>query len=221
MLNRHCPVSVKQSLESLAPMVTIEPQVFSTSHPELKLTYTPTQPGLTIRTIFSTVMSVNESFQVSLVHEATIEERAEVLRHKEQEGLLKRLIVSFVLCIPTFIFGVLFMSLLPSQSSVRQYFDKPIWAGRVSRATWIVFFLATPVQFFVADVFHRKALQELKALWRPGSRTPIYQRFFRFGSMNLLVTNFLPAHPFLITLDVAWNVDRIFCVRSPSHSRRH
>src|SRR2546423_5488064 len=158
MLNRQCPENVKQSLESLGSMITIEPQLFSTSHPELKFTYRPSQPSLTIRTIFSTVMSVNESFQVTLVKEATIEERAEVLRHKEQGGLLKRLIVSFVLCIPTFIFGVLFMSLLPSQSSVRQYFDKSIWAGRVSRATWILFFLATPVQFFVADVFHRKAL---------------------------------------------------------------
>ena len=199
MLNGRCPENVKQALESLGPMIAIEPQLFSTSHPELKVTYTPTQPGLTIRNIFSTVTSVNESFKVTLVQETTIEERAEVLRHKEQRGLLKRLIVSFVLCIPTFIFGVLFMSLLPSQSSVRQYFDKPTWAGRVSRATWILFFLATPVQFFVADVFHRKALQELKALWRPGSRTPIYQRFFRFGSMNLLVTNFLPTHLFLIT----------------------
>lgn len=135
MLNRHCPENVKQSLESLGPMITIEPQLFSTSHPELKLSYTPTQPDLTIRTIFSTLMSVNESFQVTLVKEATIEERAEVLRLKEQGGLLKRLIVSFVLYIPTFIFGVLFMSLLPSQSSVRQYFDKPTWVGRVSRAT--------------------------------------------------------------------------------------
>jgi P-type Cu+ transporter len=193
MLDRSCPEKVKQSLESLGPTITIEAPLFSISHPELKLTYRPSQPDLTIRTIFSTVMSVNASFKITLVKEATIEERAEVLRHKEQGGLLKRLIASFVFCIPTFIFGVVFMSLLPSQSSVRQYFDKSLWAGRVSRATWILFFLATPVQLFVADVFHRKAFQELKALWRPGSRTPIYQRFFRFGSMNLLVTNFLLA----------------------------
>ena len=183
---------MKHSLKLLNPTITIEPQLFSTSHPELKLTYTPTQPDLTIRTILSTVRSVNESFQVTIVKEATLEERAEVLRHKEQARLLKRLIASFVISIPTFIIGVLFMSLLPSQSSVRQCFEKPTWVGRVSLATWILFLLATPVQFFVADVFHRKAFEELKALWRPGSRTPIYQRFFRFGSMNLLVASAQP-----------------------------
>ena len=185
MIDRRCPEEVKHTLESLSPTITIEPQLFSTSHPELKLTYTPTQPGFTIRHILSTISSVNESFQVTLVKEAMIEKRAEALRQ-----LLKRLVMSFVISIPTFIIGVLLMSLLPSRSSVRQYFEEPTWVGRFSLATRILFFLATPVQFLVADVFHRKALEELKALWRPGSRTPIYQGFLKFGSMNLLVTTY-------------------------------
>lgn len=179
---------MKESIKSLSPLLIIEPQpVFSTNHPLLKVTYTPTFPGLTIRAILSAITSSYQELKVDLVEETTIEERAEILRHKEQRTLLIRLIVSFVFSIPTFIFGIVFMSLLPSQSSIRQYFNHSIWAGNVSRATWILFFLATPVEFLVADVFHRKALQEIKALWRPASRTPIYQRFFRFGSMNLLV----------------------------------
>jgi P-type Cu+ transporter len=179
---------VKESIKSLSPQLIIEPQpIFSTNNPLLKVTYTPTFPDLTIRTILSSITSSHQEFKVDLVQETTIEERAEILRHKEQRNLIIRLIVSFIISIPTFLFGIVFMSLLPSQSSVRQYFNRPMWVGNVSRTTWILFFLATPVEFFVADVFHRKALQEIKALWRPGSRTPIYQRFFRFGSMNLLV----------------------------------
>src|SRR5277367_961837 len=111
MIDRRCPEEVKHTLESLSPTITIEPQLFSTSHPELKLTYTPTQPGFTIRHILSTISSVNESFQVTLVKEAMIEKRAEALRQ-----LLKRLVMSFVISIPTFIIGVLLMSLLPSRS---------------------------------------------------------------------------------------------------------
>jgi P-type Cu+ transporter len=47
---------------------------------------------------------------------------------------------------------------------------------------------ATPVYFYSAGIFHRRAARELWALWRPGSRTPVWQRFFRFGSMNLLIS---------------------------------
>jgi P-type Cu+ transporter len=186
---RLSPENVKESIKSLSPLLIIEPEpIFSTTRPVLRVTYTPTFPGLTIRTILTAITSSDQALKVDLVQEATVEERAEILRHKEQRTLLIRLIVSFVFSIPTFIFGIVFMSLLPSQSSIRQYFNHPIWAGNVSRTTWILFFLSTPIEFLVADVFHRKALQEIKALWRPGSQTPIYQRFFRFGSMNLLVS---------------------------------
>jgi P-type Cu+ transporter len=188
-LNRDCPEKVLQSLLSLDPTIETQPG-FSTTTPLLKLTYTPRLPDITIRSIFSTITSLNHAYRVTLVQEATVEERAEVLRRKEQIALSKRLKMAFVFSIPTFIFGVLFMSLIPSQSSVRRFFNEPMWAGRVSRNTWILFFLATPVEFFVADIFHRKALQEIKALWWPGSRTPIYQRFFKFGSMNLLVITY-------------------------------
>lgn len=63
-----------------------------------------------------------------------------------------------------------------------------MWAGQASRLEWALFFLATPVQFFIADVFHVRAYKEIKALWRPGNQIPILRRFYRFGSMNLLVS---------------------------------
>lgn len=144
-------------------------------------------PTLTIRSIISAVKSMDRSLDVSMIQEPTIEEKAEALTRKEQKSLLKRLIAAFIFCIPTFIVGIVFTSLLPSDSSVRQYFEQPMWSGKVTRTTWILFFLATPVWLFVADIFHRKALKELISLWRPGSRTPLFQRFLKFGSMNLLV----------------------------------
>ncbi|OBT56705.1 hypothetical protein VE04_03771 [Pseudogymnoascus sp. 24MN13] len=48
--------------------------------------------------------------------------------------------------------------------------------------------MATPVYFFAADVFHRRALKEMRAMWRPGSTTPILRRFYRFGSMDMLMS---------------------------------
>ena len=40
----------------------------------------------------------------------------------------------------------------------------------------------------IIQEFHRRSLQELWFLWRPGSRASWAARFLRFGSMNLLVS---------------------------------
>ena len=53
---------------------------------------------------------------------------------------------------------------------------------------WALLFLATPVMFYSAGLYHRRSLKELWALWKPGSRVPVWKRFVRFGSMNLLVS---------------------------------
>ena len=39
--------------------------------------------------------------------------------------------------------------------------------------------------------FHRRSLQELWFMWRPGSRASLTTRFFRFVSMDLLVGSFI------------------------------
>ena len=64
----------------------------------------------------------------------------------------------------------------------------PLWAGNVSHAEWALFILATPAMFYSAGQFHRRSIKEMYALWKPGSRVPLYRRFVRFGSMNLLVS---------------------------------
>ncbi|KAL2358722.1 E1-E2 ATPase-domain-containing protein [Cryomyces antarcticus] len=48
--------------------------------------------------------------------------------------------------------------------------------------------MATPVYFLAADVFHVRAFKEMRAMWRPKSTTPILSRFYRFGSMNTLIS---------------------------------
>lgn len=37
-------------------------------------------------------------------------------------------------------------------------------------------------------MFESSSIKELRALWRKGSRVPVWYRFVRFGSMNLLVS---------------------------------
>ncbi|KAG4220276.1 hypothetical protein PC116_g31245 [Phytophthora cactorum] len=62
------------------------------------------------------------------------------------------------------------------------------WRSGISRAQLALCIMATPVYFFGADIFHRRAVKEIRALWRPRSQTPILQRFYRFGSMNMLIS---------------------------------
>src|SRR5208282_355423 len=62
------------------------------------------------------------------------------------------------------------------------------WSAGVSRAQWALFIMATPVYFFAADVFHVRALKEVRAIWRRGSKVPLLQRFYRFGSMDMLIS---------------------------------
>lgn len=111
---------------------------------------------------------------------------------REQRRLLLRIALAFTVAIPTFVLGVVFMSLVEKENSVRVYIERKMWAGRASRLEWALFILSTPVMFFSADIFHRRSIREIASLWRRGSNTPIYLRFIRFGSMNLLVSSPCP-----------------------------
>lgn len=109
------------------------------------------------------------------------------MQQREQRHILERLVFSVLAAIPTFIVGIVCMDLLPSNHPRRMWVMEPFWTGNTSRASWALFFCATPVMFYSAGMFHRRSLKEIWALWKPGSRTPIWRRFVRFGSMNLLV----------------------------------
>lgn len=169
--------------------VTISKPLTTPMDPILKFTYTPNPPSFTLRTIINAISSSQSPpFEVSVYHPLTLEERAEKMQYVERRALLLRLVFSVLIAIPTFIIGIVYMSLVPHNNSTRIYLMQPILNGMVSRIEWSLFFLATPVMFWSAGLFHRRSLREIRALWKRGSKTPIWKRFVRFGSMNLLVS---------------------------------
>lgn len=155
--------------------------------PILEFTYTPDPPSYTLRTIIEAISSQSPPYKVCVYHPPTLEERAEKMQYAERRALLFRLAFSVFMAIPTFIIGIVFMSLVPHHNPTKVYLMQPMWHGMASRMEWSLFFLATPVMFWSAGLFHRRSLKEIRALWRRGSKTPVWKRFVRFGSMNLLV----------------------------------
>jgi Cu+-exporting ATPase len=173
--------TLNQDIRILSPVTAANDRI-------LKISYTPDAPHFTIRTIISALTNAQSPpFTVSVYKPPSMEERVAAMQASEQRALLLRLISATVIAIPTLIIGVVFMTLLKSNEPMRMYFMQPVWVGNVSRSEWALFIMATPVMFYSANIFHRRAFKEIMALWRKGSPTPILRRFIRFGSMNLLV----------------------------------
>jgi heavy metal translocating P-type ATPase len=152
----------------------------------LRITYTPEVPQFTIRSIISAISQVDPAIIATIYHPPTLEERSQQIHRQEQYRLLIRAGLTLIIAIPTFIIGIVFMSLVSLENRRRKFLMHPLHG--VSRAQWALFALATPVYFLCADVFHIRALKELRSMWRPGSNIPIFQRFCRFGSMNMLMS---------------------------------
>ncbi|ESZ95666.1 hypothetical protein SBOR_3967 [Sclerotinia borealis F-4128] len=182
----HCPPRINDSIKDFDDRITIE-RALSLENPILKISYIPSAPTFTIRQILARITAVEEGFNPTIYHPPTIEERSRMIHRREQQRILLRVILTFIIAIPTLIIGIIFMSLVPSSNPTRQYLMQPLRAG-VNRAQWALLVMATPVYFLCADVFHRRALKEIRSLWRPGSTTPILERFYRFGSMNMLMS---------------------------------
>lgn len=180
------------AIERFRDRVTIDKPVTSHTDPILRLTYTPDPPIFTVRTIIDAICNTSSPssvpFSASFHHPPSLEARARHMQAKEQHSLLLRLAFSVVVAIPTFIIAIVYMSLVPSSNPTRAWFMEPIWAGNASRSEWALLFLATPVMFYSAGTFHRRSLKEIWALWRKRS-TPLWKRFVRFGSMNLLASS--------------------------------
>ena len=154
----------------------------------LSISYQPTSPSLTVRSIIAHVQNMNPLFHVRLYHPPSAEDESNRVYRREKLATLWRLVLSGIIAIPTLFVGVIWMSLVPESNGARVWFEQSVWSGSVPRAQWILFFLATPVYFLSASKFHTKSFREIYFLWRPRSRTPILQRFYRFGSMNLLIS---------------------------------
>ncbi|KAK5936581.1 hypothetical protein PMZ80_011179 [Knufia obscura] len=184
----HCPQRVFEALSSSFPrLLTVDK---SPSHQDLFIivTYRPQHGIITIRDILATIHGVSDQLKATIYHPPTIEERSRAMQLRERRRLLLRLLLSFIVAIPTFLIGVVWMGLVPSTNRVRIFFQGKMWAGADTRAEWALFFLATPVMFLAADVFHVRAVKEIQASWGRNSKVPILRRFYRFGSMNLLMS---------------------------------
>ncbi|KAH9900017.1 heavy metal translocatin [Cubamyces lactineus] len=187
----HCPQKVMSALKTFGDAVEVQKPLVSYTDPILTISYPPSSPSFTIRTIIRAIEGAGDPkspFTASLHRPLSLEDRARYMQRREQKSILLRLIFSVVVAIPTFIIGIVYMTLVPASNSTRMWFEEPMWAGNASRAVWALFILATPVMFYSAGMFHRRSLKEIYALWKRGSRTPVWKRFVRFGSMNLLVS---------------------------------
>jgi len=190
MFCERCPEKVMQGLDKMSQIIQAVPPTIQ--DPILRLTYEASPPVFTIRDIISAIMFSNTpQFSVTIHSSPSLEDRARLVQSRERRNLLYRLGLSFIIAVPTFIIGVVFMSLVSPKNPTRNYLMEPMWTrmGNASRIQWSLFFLATPVMFYSAGSFHKRSLKEIRALWRRGSRTPVWKRFLRFGSMNLLVSS--------------------------------
>ncbi|CAN6673466.1 copper-transporting ATPase [Trichomonascus vanleenenianus] len=175
-----CPKNV---LESIADLVQIESPP-TLDRPKLIITY---NTGTTkLRDIAKRITETSPQFKVSVVHPPTVEQRSIELAKKEKDAIAWRMGLAVIVAIPTFIIGIVAMQLAPKTSHFHTYFEYAIGPGSVTRGVWAMFVLATPVYFCAADIFHRKAIKEVKSLW--SRNVPWSRRIFKFGSMNLLMS---------------------------------
>lgn len=137
----------------------VKPLAFPTAD-VLEIEYTPSAPDFTIRHIIKAIAtskpSESSTFDVKIYKPPTLEERAKAMYRQEQRALLYRLLFAVVVAIPTFIIGIVYMSLVPHDDGTRMWLMSPLWVGRASRTEWALFFLATPVMFYSCGLFHRR-----------------------------------------------------------------
>ncbi|KAF4125655.1 Cation transport ATPase [Geosmithia morbida] len=182
-----CPHRLSKSLSLLGPhrLQILEEPTLGTSL--IKIKYRPDAPSFTIRHIMSAISATDPSLGPSIYHPPTMEDRARDVRTKHQKELIRRELVALALAVPTFVLGIVYMSLVSHSNPTRHYLTKP-WKSGVSRLDLVLCLLATPAWVYSADMFHRRSIKELRAMWRPGSKMPVLARFYRFGSMDMLVS---------------------------------
>ncbi|KAM7183591.1 putative copper-transporting atpase 1 [Naviculisporaceae sp. PSN 640] len=182
----HCPSRVTNSLAGFRRRLDVVSQPTS-KRPIIKITYVPDAPRFTVRQILAAIEASDPEFKATIYHPPSLEERSKQIQRQHQLQILYRVIFAGVICIPTFILGIVYMSLLPHTDPSKHFLMQP-WTSGISRAQIALFILATPPYFYGADMFHRRAFKEIRTLWRRGSKVPVLQRFYRFGSMNTLMS---------------------------------
>ncbi|KAI1111675.1 heavy metal translocating P-type ATPase [Nemania sp. NC0429] len=182
----HCGDRAASSAAGFRNNIRIDNRPTS-QNPILEITYVPEVPSFTVRQILAAIEASDPAFKASIYRPPTLEERAKQIQARHQKQVLLRALLTLTIAIPTFVIGIVYMSLLPEGTSGKDYLMEP-WVSGINRAQIALFILATPVYFCTADVFHRRTIREIWTLWRPQSQTPVLRRFYRFGSMNMLIS---------------------------------
>ncbi|KAI1419656.1 heavy metal translocating P-type ATPase [Xylaria sp. FL1777] len=182
----HCGDHVVSCVASFQQNLRIDSRP-TWQRPILEISYIPQAPIFTVRQILAAIDATDPAFKASIYHPPTLEERAKKIQAQHQKQILFRTLITLLIAIPTFVIGIVYMSLLPETNPGREYLMKP-WVSGINRAQIALFILATPVYFCTADIFHRRTIKEIWSLWRPGSQAPILRRLYRFGSMNMLIS---------------------------------
>src|SRR5262245_35537889 len=124
------------ALSPFSSQINVLKAITSHTDPILRLSYTPSSV-FTIRTIISALSAAKSPpFSVTISHPPSLEELAHRIHKEELKELLVRLVVAALIAIPTFIIGIVYMSLMKSGAAQRTFFEERIWAGQVSRGEW-------------------------------------------------------------------------------------
>lgn len=188
MYCHHCPSRIRQALSNkFGHQVKIDEEC-SRTNPLLRLSYKPRPPSLTLRHILITINDLDTQVKASIFKSPTIEQRSNEILAAERKRILLRFLLCLITAIPTFVIGVVYMTLVKHSNKGREYLFQHIWAGSVSRADWALFILGSTIYFFAADIFHIRSLQGVYLMWKPSSRKPLSDRLLKFGNMSMLIS---------------------------------
>jgi P-type Cu+ transporter len=141
MPSRQCPPQIMAALSPFSSQINVIKPITNHTDPILRLSYIPSPPDFTIRNILSALSAAKSPpFSTAISYPPSPEDLAHRIHQREQRELLIRLAVSVVIAIPTFIIGIVYMSLLKRGDPRRAFFEKNIWAGQVSRgdcSSWL------------------------------------------------------------------------------------
>lgn len=178
----NCPERVTNALDSLSVQIS---KLATQQDPITTFSYIPNAPTFTIRRIIQTISDLDSAFVVSMHYPPSLEERSQQIRQRHQRNIMYRLLLSVTAAIPTFVIGVVYMDLVSHADRGYIYLMEEVYS--VSRAEWATFAMATTVYICATSYFITRTCKDVWYLWRPGSPTPIFQRFYRFGTMNMLI----------------------------------
>lgn len=143
-----------------------------------KITYLPSN-DLTIRRILDFPAPVNALIR----KRPSIHILARESQRREARSLSYLLFLDFLIAIPTFVIGVLGMTLLPESHPLRIWCEEFVWGG-CQQAVVVLFVLSTLSQLIVNKYFVVKSWKTMKISFKSSWH---WSGLFSFGNMDLLV----------------------------------